>query len=312
MIELSHCDLCAGRTFETLFEASDRMHRVSGRYRVQRCRACRLMFINPQPSAEQLQKHYPADAYYSLRDRPTKTERVVELLNAGPLPLRVALLPLRPVVRSIPARAGARILDVGCGKGHFLRTALRLGMECHGVEPGLASQPAFAEQPGVELFAGTLEQAAYPDDYFDVITINHVLEHVHSPASTLRELRRVLKPGGTVVIATPQSRNLPFALLREDWVQLDVPRHLFTFSTELLVRYCEQIQLRVTKVRYNAGPFQFLGSLLYWSNRYRAQPKYLDDAGWHHSLFAFAAALPFAYLGNLLRIGDQVEVYATK
>ena len=88
----------------------------------------------------------------------------------------------------------------------------------------------------------------------------------------LRELRRVLKPGGTIVIATPQARNLAYALFGRDWVQLDVPRYLFTFKTELLERYCAQNRLRVTRVRYNSGPFQFLGSLLHF-NRFRAQPK---------------------------------------
>jgi SAM-dependent methyltransferase len=264
------------------------------------------MFLNPQPSAEDLAPHYPKDSYYSLSARPTKTDRAGALVGTARGAMRLLVSPLRPFVRSTVVVPGGRLLDVGCGAGHYLRLARSLGMEAFGVEPALER----SDDPRV--FAGTLEAARFPDDHFDVITVNHVLEHVPSPTSMLEELRRILKPDGTLVIATPLADSLAYWLFGRHWVQLDIPRHLYTFSTATLRRYADKARLRVTDVRRNGRPFQFLGSLRYWLNERTGRRRLLVQSRLHSNPALVAAALPLTLATNLLGIADQAEVFMTK
>jgi 2-polyprenyl-3-methyl-5-hydroxy-6-metoxy-1,4-benzoquinol methylase len=303
---LEQCDLCGESNFVTLFSARDRMHAVEGHFRIQRCAKCSLIFINPQPTMEELAAHYPRDGYYSLAAEPPKTDVIAKLAVRAPRSIAWLLSPLTVFLRSTVIVRGGRLLDVGCGAGHFVRLARELGMDAWGVEPSLD------QSPDPQIFAGTLEAAQYPNDYFDVITINHVLEHVSSPTETLRELRRVLRPGGVLVVAVPQTDSLAYWLFGKHWVQLDVPRHLYAFSVRTLRRYAEKEDLRILTVRYNSRPFQFLGSVLYWASDLAGQERFLAASRFHKRLSLNLAALPLTYLANLFHLGDQAEILMTK
>ena len=103
---------------------------------------------------------------------------------------KLLFAPYRPVLRTLAGRRRQRVLDVGCGSGHYLAIAQRvLGVEAYGIEP-YSYDKNFAENNHLDIFNGTLEEASYPDAFFDVITLNHVLEHVSNPAATFSELRR--------------------------------------------------------------------------------------------------------------------------
>jgi hypothetical protein len=95
-------------------------------------------------------------------------------------------------------------------------------------------------------------------------------------------------------------------------VQLDIPRHLFTFSKKTIKEYAKKTGFKIEKIRYNSTPFQFLGSFLYWANNNRKQQKYLSDKNFVGSpLFNFLL-LPIAYICNFLKTGDQLEITLKK
>jgi predicted SAM-dependent methyltransferase len=138
-----------------------------------------------------------------------------------------------------------------------------------------------------------------------------VFEHLSDPTQTLHELHRILKPGGTVVLAVPQSKCLAYWLFGKYWVQLDIPRHLFTHSTATLKEYAKKTGFSVKKIRFNSGPGQFWGSFLYWKTSFKKGAICPDDKTRGNKL-TFLMFLPFSLLCNLFRIGDQVEVILTK
>jgi len=128
---------------------------------------------------------------------------------------------------------GARLLDIGCGNGRFLLQMRAAGWDVSGVEADPASA-AQAIEAGLNVKVGTLENLALPDSYFDAVSLHHVLEHLHRPLETLRRCRAVLKPGGTIVIATPNFSAVGHVTFGPDWFPLQSPTHLVLFTPESL------------------------------------------------------------------------------
>lgn len=314
MKKLYECDLCASKNFSFLFEGFDRMHPVKGNYSVYLCKACKLIFLNPQPSGKDLMKHYPGD--YNPFKEPKNSSIVFFIYETyyskrGNQFFKLLFLPLKQsMIRTVPHVPNGKILDVGCGSGDFLVRIKSQGMECYGVEPS-DFKKEFAKKHGLNIFQGTLEEANFPDNYFDVITLNHVFEHLPHPTKTLHELHRILKPGGTLVLGIPQSKCLAYCIFGKYWVGLDTPRHLFTYSTKTIQSYAKKAGFSVKKMRFNSGPWQFWASFLYWTNNFRKTPLYLNEK-WEIPRLVFLFLLVPSLICNLLRIGDQVEVILTK
>jgi SAM-dependent methyltransferase len=129
-------------------------------------------------------------------------------------------------------RPGAKLLDVGCGDGDHLDRMRELGWNVFGVETDGAAAAA-AIKRGLPVHIGEL--ASLPNtENFDVVTVRHVVEHVLDPANLLHECRRVLKPGGTLVVMTPNAASVGHALLRKSWLPLDPPRHIYLFTRRTL------------------------------------------------------------------------------
>jgi ubiquinone/menaquinone biosynthesis C-methylase UbiE len=225
--------------------------------------------------------------------------------------LELVFSPLLPLLRSTKIVLGGRFLDVGCGAGSFLALMKYFNMDCHGVEPGKFDEN-FARKNNLKIKNCTLLEANFPDNYFDVITLNHVFEHVSGPTETLRELHRILKPGGTLILAVPQSDCIAYKIFGRYWVQLDIPRHLFTFSKKTIKEYAKKTEFKIEKVRYNSTSFQFLGSFLCWANDNRKQQKYLSDSNFVSSPLFIFLLLPIAYICNSLKTGDQLELTVKK
>src|SRR5262245_51265165 len=149
---------------------------------------CGHQFMNPQPSWEELQPYYnnAYDPYDPMSGSQADDDWEVEQANRT------------GQIRHIPVPEGKRLLDVGCGAGWFLRISKKLGAIEQGVEPNEYAAHLALEQ-GLNVFHGTLESFAAQiatQTQFDIITANHVLEHVPEPVETLRVMKRLLAPGG--------------------------------------------------------------------------------------------------------------------
>ena len=155
-------------------------------------------------------------------------------------------------VRWLEAREGGRLLDVGCGNGVFLDVMRQLGWEVTGVDPDGAAVTVARQKLGLQVFEGSLEEAGLPGGHFDAITMNHVIEHVPDPIGTLRECHRVLRPGGRLVVATPNISSLGRRLFDDAWVLWDPPRHLHLFSQSALRACAELAGLEISELRTTA------------------------------------------------------------
>jgi 2-polyprenyl-3-methyl-5-hydroxy-6-metoxy-1,4-benzoquinol methylase len=132
---------------------------------------------------------------------------------------------------------GGRLLDVGCGNGDVLARMCRSGWSGEGVDTDPEAVANARTRHGLTVHLGRLEDLRFPGETFDAITMKHVIEHVHDPVGLVRESLRILKPGGRIVLVTPNVNGLGHRWFGEDWRGLEPPRHLRLFSPSAL-RMC--------------------------------------------------------------------------
>jgi SAM-dependent methyltransferase len=209
---------------ETLFAARDYV--TGDPFEIRRCGDCGLALTWPAPPPGEMGRFYP-DAYYGNAGE-KRFVGPVEGLQRALYGSRVGL-----VERAL-GRGAARVLDVGCGRGFLLDAFRRRGWEVEGTEMSEASSAHAREVLGMRVHLGPLESLALPAESFDAITLWHVLEHVTTPVSLLSEIRRVLRPGGVLLVSVPNFRSLEARATRAGWFHLDVPRHLVHFTPETL------------------------------------------------------------------------------
>ena len=252
------CYLCDA-TGELLYrDLSDRLFSAPGEWTLKRCPnpACGLIWLDPMPLEAELWKAYAT--YYTHPDDQRAgaglAARVYAAVRDGYLhsrygyPARPARRWLAPLMYLHPgARAetdagiayqpmpvgGRRLLDVGCGDGSLVAYLSGLGWDAEGIDVDSAAVAA-ARRQGLRVQLGTLASEPYPPRSFDVLTMSHVIEHVIDPIALLRDCHRVLKPGGTLVLFTPNVESWGHDRFREAWLGLDPPRHLYLFRSATL------------------------------------------------------------------------------
>jgi SAM-dependent methyltransferase len=220
---LTACTHPAARQ-ELLFPASD--HVTGDPFEVRRCGACGLSLTWPMPEGAAMARYYP-DSYYGTPD---------EKRFAGPVEAAQRLLygnRVRQVERHAGGRPG-RVLDVGCGRGFLLDAFRRRGWAVEGTELSEGSSRYAREVLGLRIHLGALQDLGLPAESFDAVAIWHVLEHVGDPGAVLAEARRLLRPGGVLLVGVPNFGSLEARATRAGWFHLDVPRHLIHFTPETL------------------------------------------------------------------------------
>jgi SAM-dependent methyltransferase len=122
------------------------------------------------------------------------------------------------------------------------------GWDVYGVEVDELTSKV-AESKGLKVFKGYLEDAQFPSGHFDAVIMNHVLEHIHSPGKILDECRRILKPGGRLILGVPNFGCYDQELFGSCWFAMEVPRHLFHFTQDTLSALLENHGFHVERWR---------------------------------------------------------------
>ena len=252
------------------------------------------------PTPEYLGTLYPDDYYSFVHEAPTE----------GPKARwRKRLLPVRtgdPVF----ARPGSMV-DVGCGNGWVVEDYRRNGWDACGVEYSAAGT-ANGRSRGLDIREGSLHDAAFPDEMFDFVRLNHSFEHMTNPSEVVSEAVRILKPGGRLFIGVPDGDGLTARVFKDNWYYVGAPVHPFTWSRTTLPRFLEDHGLRVDSVRGNSDYGGTTGSLQVWLNR-RSDRR--SDAGILSGRLRLPAIVIGFWISKLLdRIGrgDCVEVVCVK
>jgi SAM-dependent methyltransferase len=271
------CYLC-GRRGEVIYrDLDDRLFGAPGSWTLKQCPGsdCGLIWLDSMPTEKDIGKAYRN--YYTHEDgttqKPAKPGTFKRLKRAfslardkGYLALRYdaadgasalgklagLMVYLHPMHKTkldfnamyLSVRSAAKLLEIGCGSGRQLEFLRQLGWQAEGLDLDPAAVKA-ASARGLTVHAGSLKEQRFPDGSFDAVVSSHVIEHVHDPVGLLRECGRILRPGGRLVIVTPNTASWGHMWFRSNWLALDPPRHLHLFNPISLRHAAEQADLRI-------------------------------------------------------------------
>jgi 2-polyprenyl-3-methyl-5-hydroxy-6-metoxy-1,4-benzoquinol methylase len=212
-----------------------------GEYRVVECDGCTLWSTDP-PMTDQMRARIYNVGYYGNVDAARFRSRLAEALMRWFRERRA-----RQIASRLGGAQGRRILDVGCGRGYTLAALQRLGADVYGTQLSEPAAKLAASLIGSDrVFVGELADAHYPDAFFDCVTIWHVLEHVVDPLELLRDVARVLKPGGLLYVEVPNAGGLAARLFGCSWLAYDIPHHLYHFTPSTLAATAARAGLQRT------------------------------------------------------------------
>ncbi len=261
-METVACELCGSDRSRVVLRQRDLIHAItSEEFTVVSCETCGLMYLNPRPTPDEIGQYYPAEYFASVQPKSRSgVERLFKQLSKAvkrwisedfygyPSSANNAVwrgvrkLALWPEKGrrwltgrdTLPWSGEGRLLDVGCGPGVNLKTFQEQGWDVYGIDLSETAVTIARERVGDRIYYGTLDTAPFDDESFDVVVLNHSLEHMFSPIKTLEGVRRLLRPGGMVVIAVPNAESWEARFFGPAWVHWDPPRHLYHFAKSTL------------------------------------------------------------------------------
>ncbi|HVP35768.1 MAG TPA: class I SAM-dependent methyltransferase [Terriglobales bacterium] len=248
-----NCPSCGSSELRFLFRAPADPVEKLGYFSVSKCPKCEFVFTNPQADEEDLKKLYSNEYYGEEHQRFWPViERVINSFRQS----RIEKIEM--------FKKNGRILDIGCGRGKMLAGLKSRGWETYGTELSEESSRYARESLGLNVYPGDFLSSNFPADFFDCITLFHVLEHLKDPLKNLLEIRRVLKEDGLLLIALPNFGGGQSRLSGRAWFHLDVPRHYSHFTFKILKNFLDKSGFQVKKVNHFSleyDPFGFLQSL---------------------------------------------------
>jgi 2-polyprenyl-3-methyl-5-hydroxy-6-metoxy-1,4-benzoquinol methylase len=222
------CEICGSDARRELVRRADLLLGGDRVYFMHECLGCGAIYQHPRPKAAAMAAFYPPEYIPytpSLREE-TWRRRLDRRFG---LRKRCRLI-LRHVKQG-------RLLDVGCATGDFLSEMRRRpGWSLVGLEPNHAAARFAHLRVGLEIVEGLLNEAAFADESFDVITMWDVLEHVYDPPAVIRAAARLLRHGGILVINHPNLASVDRRLFGRFWCGYELPRHLYLYPADLLRR----------------------------------------------------------------------------
>lgn len=197
-----------------------------------------MLITSPQPELQNLGKYYESEDYISHTDNKRSLfEKAYHFVK------NIALKNKLNLINSQQPQKG-KLLDIGAGTGDFLLTAKNDGWETIGVEPSERAKN-IAKEKGISFVE---EISALESNSLDVITMWHVLEHVPNLEHQIRELKRLLKPTGTLIVAVPNYKSFDAGHYETFWAAYDVPIHFWHFSKKSIQLLFERVDMKLEKI----------------------------------------------------------------
>ncbi len=245
------CDICGGKASFPAYRAKG-LNDGDPDFRLIRCPDCGYGWIDPSPAESEIGRWYPKE-YYGKEN--VRFNKIFEHLTRWFRRRRADEVARRVKV--------GRVLDVGCGRGLMLGTLKEMGFESHGVELSEDAAWHARHKMGAVMHVGPFVQTKFEPESFEAIIFWHSLEHFPDPVSALLHAQKLLKKGGLLVVAVPNSDSLQARVFRADWFHLDVPRHYVHFGSRSLEALLTRAGFKIetaTHFCFEQNPYGWLQS----------------------------------------------------
>ncbi len=226
------CRICGWTGEAYHFTAKEMFFGTREEFEYFQCGNCHCLQITEIP--DNLGKHYE-NAYYSFKQPQIKTSTPANITDS------------------------TAILDIGCGSGEFLCQLAQIGYtNLTGCDPYIENDITY--ENGVHIYKKEIHDL---NGQFDGIFLNDSFEHVTDPHEVMDSIKRLLAPNGVAQIKIPVYPNIAFELFKENWYQLDAPRHIFIHTTESMQYLAKAHGLTILKIQYDSNSGQIIHSYLY-------------------------------------------------
>ena len=246
------CPLCGGTDLRRVVShAADYEYGLPGDFFVSQCRSCGLLSQNPRPDFSDILRYY-TDAYEPYR---TVGSSLIQTIRDAVL--------VKPRVARCIKRIGEHgaVLDVGCSTGEWLHTLARFTQyDLYGVEP-VEHAARLARESGLRVHTGLLEQGPWPDESFDLLTMNHVLEHVPDPKAVVEKSLSLLRPAGWLMGELPCAQCAERLVFGKYWQGYHLPRHITWFTPATLSAFLKKTGFRAVSISLQPQPSSWQISL---------------------------------------------------
>ncbi len=274
------CDLCSSASFSNLpFYYELEGSHLQGK----KCKKCGLMFLDPQPTAEQIERMYSKE-YFTDRenyDREKKQQQYMDLAREIDFSKVSSNKYTDYLLKNFPGKA-FRYLEVGCGPGFTLKMLRdNLNWQVQGLEISGYSADYGRTQLGLPIVTGSIEAYnEFKENEFDLLYMGDVIEHLTSPATTIAKFKKILEPGGLLMLSLPATMNLPAVRLGTAIYsalgrnrKMDIkPYHLFEFTPATIkallqkqgfdVLHLDNYVKQPSKIRLGGNKLEAAGKLL--------------------------------------------------
>jgi len=266
------CPVCSNSILIYKFKAYDKMYRAYKKkydFKYYKCPKCgALLLINPLKNKE-LIKNYPHD-YYAYK-KPSISQEILKLckkFRKNKLNLLECLnLSLRTRRRDIfflnKFKRGIKILDFGCGGGQAIYELRAMGFDAVGTELSKYARD-ICREAGIKTYEFINQ---LPKNYFDIIIISQVIEHLNSPNVVLDEMKKILKSDGQIFISTPNAGGLNANIFQENWWCVEPPRHIILYSLKTLKYIANKHRFFIKFYFSYSSPESFYSSWYFFKNK---------------------------------------------
>ncbi|MBK9477311.1 MAG: class I SAM-dependent methyltransferase [Bacteroidetes bacterium] len=238
MQKLDACPVCNSNGFENYLNCKD--HTVShSSFSILTCKTCTFKFTNPRPDSNEIVKYYESIDYISHSNTSTGLfNKIYQAIRNYTISQKYSM------VSNYVSRG--TLLDIGCGTGEFLNHFSKRGWNVCGVEPSSSARKMAITNYNLNVLDED-KIAQLKDESFNVISMWHVLEHVHLLSDRLKQINRIISKDGLLVIAVPNYTSYDAKHYREKWAAYDLPRHLYHFSPKTMNQLLTQNGFQLVK-----------------------------------------------------------------
>ena len=238
------CPCCESSESQALYRKKEHPHILQGlpvETIIMKCDNCAAAYTEPMPTQEQLEYIYREEFLYPDHFSKQEKKGLIKYINQ---------------LENLLGQKSGKMLDIGCASGLLLSLAVAKGWQAYGLDTSQKLlEVAMKEVPQASLFLGPIKNADYDSNYFDIAVALNLLEHLTDPIDFLKEVNRVLRPGGLFLFKTVRIDSILARKRKMDWDHLKWPGHLIWYSKKSLQRLLQNTNFHIRKIQFTGVPY---------------------------------------------------------